>query len=124
MRTRYFTVLAVAALPLLSDAPAAAQEPIKLGVLQPMTGVATKNGTENYTAMSIAREMINDGVEGYVVSPTELAARLPALIAALYSDQRKRTQMGAAARSRAVNCFSVPAMVAGYRGVMHHGGAE
>ena len=25
-----------------------------------------------------AREMINDGIEGYVVSPTELAARLPA----------------------------------------------
>lgn len=71
-----------------------------------------------------AREMINDGIEGYVVSPTELAARLPALIAALYSDKRKRMQMGAAARSRAVNCFSVPAMVAGYRGVMHHGGAE
>lgn len=71
-----------------------------------------------------AREMINDGVEGYVVSPTELAARLPALIAALYSDKRKRMQMGAAARSRVVNCFSVPAMVAGYRSVMHRGGAE
>jgi glycosyltransferase involved in cell wall biosynthesis len=71
-----------------------------------------------------AREMINDGIEGYVVSPTELAARLPALIAALYSDRRKRVQMGAAARSRVVNCFSVPAMVAGYRGVMHRGGIE
>ena len=68
-----------------------------------------------------AREMINDGVEGYVVSPTELAARLPAIIAALYSDRRKRQQMGAAARSRAVNCFSVPAMVAGYRGLLHDG---
>ena len=42
-----------------------------------------------------AREMINDGVEGYVVSPTELAARLPAMIAALYADRRKRQQMGA-----------------------------
>jgi glycosyltransferase involved in cell wall biosynthesis len=71
-----------------------------------------------------AREMINDGIEGYVVSPTELAARLPALIAALYSDRRKRVQMGFAARLRAVNCFSVPAMVAGYRGVMHRGDAE
>ena len=46
-----------------------------------------------------AREMIDDGVEGYVV-PTELAARLPAIIAALYADRRKRLQMGAAARSR------------------------
>jgi len=60
-----------------------------------------------------AREMITEGVEGYVVSPTELAARLPAVIAALYADKRKRQQMGAAARDRAVNCFSVPAMVAG-----------
>jgi glycosyltransferase involved in cell wall biosynthesis len=68
-----------------------------------------------------AREMITDGVEGYVVSPTELPARMPAIIAALYSDRRKRQQMGAAARNRAVSCFSVPAMVAGYRGLLHHG---
>jgi glycosyltransferase involved in cell wall biosynthesis len=70
-----------------------------------------------------AREMISEGVEGYVVSPTELAARLPAIIAALYADKRKR-QMGAAARDRAVNCFSVPAMVAGYRGLLHNGEAQ
>jgi len=68
-----------------------------------------------------AREMIADGVEGYVVSPPELPARLPALIAALYADKRKRQQMGAAARHRAVNCFSVPAMVAAYRGLLHGG---
>jgi glycosyltransferase involved in cell wall biosynthesis len=66
-----------------------------------------------------AREMITDGVEGYVVSPPELAARLPAMIAQLYADRRKRLQMGAAARARAVNCFSVSAMVAGYRGLFH-----
>jgi glycosyltransferase involved in cell wall biosynthesis len=71
-----------------------------------------------------AREMISEGVEGYVVSPTELAARLPAMIAALYADKRKRQQMGAAARDRAVNCFSVPAMVAGYRGLLHNGEAQ
>lgn len=61
-----------------------------------------------------AREMIDDGVEGYVVSPTELAARLPALIAALYAEPRKRQQMGQAARARAVSCFSVAAMSAAY----------
>jgi glycosyltransferase involved in cell wall biosynthesis len=71
-----------------------------------------------------AREMISEGVEGYVVSPTELSARLPALIAALYADPRKRQQMGAAARDRAVNCFSVPAMVAGYRGLLHDGAVQ
>jgi len=68
-----------------------------------------------------AREMIQDGVEGYVVSPTELAARLPALLSALYADKRKRQLMGVAARVRAVSCFSVPAMVAGYRGLLNHG---
>jgi glycosyltransferase involved in cell wall biosynthesis len=68
-----------------------------------------------------AREMIHDGVEGYVVNPTELAARLPAIVSALYADVRKRRQMGICARDRAVSCFSVPAMVAGYRGLLHGG---
>jgi len=66
-----------------------------------------------------AREMIDDSVEGYVVSPTELSARLPALIAALYSDSRKRQSMGAAARNRAVSRFSVAGMTAAYRGLLH-----
>jgi glycosyltransferase involved in cell wall biosynthesis len=65
-----------------------------------------------------AREMIDDGVEGYVVSPTELPARLPALVAALYADQRKRQQMGLAARRRAETSFSVAAMVANYRALL------
>jgi glycosyltransferase involved in cell wall biosynthesis len=65
-----------------------------------------------------AREMIDDGVEGYVVSPTELPARLPALIAALYAEPRKRQQMGQAARARAVSCFSVAAMSAAYLGLI------
>jgi glycosyltransferase involved in cell wall biosynthesis len=74
--------------------------------------------------MGGAREMITDGIEGYVVSPTELPARLPPIIAALYADRRKRLQMGAAARQRAVTCFSVPAMVAGYRGLLHDGASQ
>lgn len=65
-----------------------------------------------------AREMIDDGVEGYVVSRTELAARLPALIAALYADPRRRQQMGQAARRRAQTCFSVAAMVNAYRALL------
>lgn len=68
-----------------------------------------------------AREMIQDGVEGYVVSHTELSARLPAILSALYADRRKRQLMGVAARARAVTCFSVPAMVAGYRGLLNNG---
>jgi len=65
-----------------------------------------------------AREMIDDGVEGYVVSATELPARLPAIIAALYSDTRKRQGMGAAARARAMSRFSVAGMAAAYRGLL------
>ena len=65
-----------------------------------------------------AREMIDDGVEGYVVSPTELPARLPALLSALYADQRKRQQMGLAARRRAETSFSVAAMLANYRALL------
>jgi glycosyltransferase involved in cell wall biosynthesis len=65
-----------------------------------------------------AREMIDDGVEGYVVSATELSARLPAIIAALYADTRKRLGMGAAARARAVSRFSVAGMAAAYRGLL------
>jgi glycosyltransferase involved in cell wall biosynthesis len=66
-----------------------------------------------------AREMIDDGVEGYVVSPTELSARLPAIIAALYADSRKRLAMGAAARARAISRFSVAGMAAAYRSFLH-----
>jgi glycosyltransferase involved in cell wall biosynthesis len=65
-----------------------------------------------------AREMIDDGVEGYVVSPTELPARLPALISALYADKRKCLQMGLAARRRTESRFSVAAMVAAYRALL------
>jgi glycosyltransferase involved in cell wall biosynthesis len=49
----------------------------------------------------------------------ELSARLPAIIAALYADPRKRQGMGAAARARAVNRFSVAGMAAAYRGLLH-----
>jgi len=68
-----------------------------------------------------AREMIDDGIEGYVVSPTELGPRLPALIAALYAEPRKRQQMGQAARARVVSCFSVSAMAAAYRALAGSG---
>jgi glycosyltransferase involved in cell wall biosynthesis len=69
-----------------------------------------------------AREMIDDGVEGYVVSRTELAARLPALIAALYADRRKRQAMGQAARRRAETRFSVAAMADAYRELIRGAG--
>jgi branched-chain amino acid transport system substrate-binding protein len=57
--------LAIAAL-LLPAAPSFAQEPIKIGVLLPLTGPLAKNGIENWEAMQIARDMINErgGVNG------------------------------------------------------------
>ena len=43
-----------------------AQEPIRIGVLLPFTGPLAKNGIENWEAMQIARDMINErgGVNG------------------------------------------------------------
>ena len=51
---------------LLAGLPATAQEPIRIGVLLPMTGPLAKNGIENWEAMQIARDMINErgGVAG------------------------------------------------------------
>jgi len=37
-----------------------AQEPIRIGVLLPFTGPLAKNGIENWEAMQIARDMINE----------------------------------------------------------------
>jgi branched-chain amino acid transport system substrate-binding protein len=45
---------------------ARAQEPIRIGVLLPLTGPLAKNGIENWEAMQIARDMINErgGING------------------------------------------------------------
>ena len=45
---------------------ARAQEPIRIGVLLPFTGPLAKNGIENWEAMQIARDMINErgGING------------------------------------------------------------
>jgi branched-chain amino acid transport system substrate-binding protein len=45
---------------------ATAQEPIQIGVLLPFTGPLAKNGIENWEALQIARDMINErgGVNG------------------------------------------------------------
>jgi branched-chain amino acid transport system substrate-binding protein len=86
--------LAAAAFSLLSHAPAEAQDPIKIGVLQPMTGAATKNGIENFTAMSIARDMINErgGVNGRKVE--FLLADIPSPTAAVSETERLITKEG------------------------------
>src|SRR5476649_2507230 len=62
---RLIAVIASAALVLIA-VPAVAQEPIRIGVLLPLTGPFAKNGLENWEAMQIARDMINErgGVNG------------------------------------------------------------
>ncbi len=51
---------------LLAGGVAKAQQPIRIGVLLPLTGPFAKNGIENWEAMQIARDMINErgGVNG------------------------------------------------------------
>ncbi|MFZ0838328.1 MAG: ABC transporter substrate-binding protein, partial [Xanthobacteraceae bacterium] len=60
-------LLATASLPLT---PARAEDPIKLGVLEPFTGPWAKNGNDSYVAMEIARDMINEqgGIKGKKIS--------------------------------------------------------
>ena len=92
LRSATFAVAAVALLG--TAATGRAQEPIRIGVLQPMTGPATKNGTENYTAMQIARDMINErgGVNGRKVD--FLLADIPTPTAAISETERLTTKDG------------------------------
>src|SRR3954454_6069261 len=65
---RHFLRLGVmlAGVMLATTITASAQEPIRIGVLLPFTGPLAKNGIENWEAMQIARDMINErgGVNG------------------------------------------------------------
>jgi branched-chain amino acid transport system substrate-binding protein len=65
-----------------------AQEPIRIGVLLPLTGPFTKNGTEHWEAMQIARDMINErgGVNGRKVEL--LVADVPSPAAAISDTER------------------------------------
>lgn len=78
----------------LSQAPLQAQETIRIGVLEPMTGPANKNGIENFTAMEIARDMINErgGINGKKVE--YLLADIPSPSAAISETERLITKDG------------------------------
>ena len=95
MRTSLKYCALAAAIALLAGTPAGAQQqPIRIGVLQPMTGPLTKNGVENYTAMEIARDMINErgGVNGRKVEL--LLADIPSPTAAISETERLITTDG------------------------------
>src|ERR1051325_6619746 len=76
------------------EAPTKAQETIRIGVLEPMTGPANKNGIENYTAMEIARDMINErgGINGKKVE--YILADVPNPTAAVSETERLITNNG------------------------------
>ena len=89
-------VAAAAALTLLSDAPAQAQEPIRMGILQSITGPFTKNGTENWVAMQIARDMINErgGIPAHRRQIAYVFADAPTPTAAISETERLITKDG------------------------------
>jgi branched-chain amino acid transport system substrate-binding protein len=74
--------------------PASAQEPIKIGVLLPFTGPLAKNGIENWEAMQIARDMINErgGINGHRVEYAQGDATTPN--AAISETERLITKEG------------------------------
>jgi branched-chain amino acid transport system substrate-binding protein len=85
--------LAAAAVVLAAGASRAA-DPIRIGVLLPMTGPFAKNGIENWEAMQIARDMINErgGVNGRPIEYVSGDATSPA--AAISETERLITKEG------------------------------
>ena len=114
--------LAIGAVALLATiATGWAQEAIRIGVLQPMTGPATKNGTENFTAMQIARDMFNErgGVNGRKVE--FLLADIPTPTAAISETERLATKEGVKITlGSGVSLLAIPVSQAAERhGVFH-----
>jgi branched-chain amino acid transport system substrate-binding protein len=116
-----YVFAALAAFSVLSHGPAAAQDPIRIGVLQPMTGPATKNGIENFTAMQIARDMINErgGINGRKVE--FLLADIPNPTAAISETERLITKEGVKITlGSGVSLLAIPVSQAAERhGVFH-----
>jgi branched-chain amino acid transport system substrate-binding protein len=83
-----------ASLCLAAQLPVKAQENIRIGVLLPLTGPLAKNGLENWEAMQIARDMINErgGIKGRKVEYLQGDANTPN--AAISETERLITQDG------------------------------
>jgi branched-chain amino acid transport system substrate-binding protein len=74
---RLFTMFA--GLLLATGLPAHAQDPIRIGVLLPLTGPLAKNGLENWEALQIARDMIDErgGIHGRKIEYLQGDANTP-----------------------------------------------
>src|SRR6202795_1266672 len=79
MRGLKLVVITLACLSLAAQRPAKAQENIRIGVLLPLTGPLAKNGLENWEAMQIARDMINErgGINGRKIEYVQRDATNP-----------------------------------------------
>jgi len=114
------STLAIAAAALLAGS-AGAQEPIRIGVLQPLTGPSTKNGVENWTAMQIARDMINErgGIKGRKIE--FVLADIPTPTAAISETERLITKDGIKITTGSgVSLLAIPVSQAAERhGVFH-----
>jgi branched-chain amino acid transport system substrate-binding protein len=86
--------LIATSLAFLAAARSQAQEPIRIGVLLPLTGPFAKNGIENWEAMQIARDMINErgGINGQKIEYVNGDATSPA--AAISETERLITKDG------------------------------
>jgi branched-chain amino acid transport system substrate-binding protein len=92
--TRSCAYLLAAVAVVLAPAASRAGDPIRIGVLLPMTGPFAKNGIENWEAMQIARDMINErgGVNGRPIEYVSGDATSPA--AAISETERLITKEG------------------------------
>lgn len=79
MRCLKLVCITLAFLCLTAQLPVMAQENIRIGVLLPLTGPLAKNGLENWEAMQIARDMINErgGINGRKVEYLQGDANTP-----------------------------------------------
>jgi len=112
-----------AVIALLSGGPVEAQEPIRIGILQPVTGPASKSGTENWIAMQIARDMINDrgGIPNHGRKIEYVFADVPTPAAAISETERLITNDGVRITAGSgVSPLAIPVSQAAERhGVFH-----
>jgi branched-chain amino acid transport system substrate-binding protein len=117
---RYFFRLAAifSSILLMLATNANAQEPIRIGVLLPLTGPLAKNGLENWEAMQIARDMINErgGINGRKVEYLQGDATTPN--AAISETERLITKEGVKITT---GSFASPLAIAVSQAAERHG---
>ena len=72
------------------------------------------------SALGGAAEMVRNGDDGFVIPLPELDARLSPLLAALCADPPRRARLGAAARTRVAEKFTLAGMLDHYQALADH----